>query len=69
MYFVALNSFTGKLVNLQTIPTQIKHLRIQLASTVDLLWLRELLNREGKKFGTQWQWDGEKTLTLYYELE
>lgn len=69
MYFVSLNSFTGKLVNLQTIPTQIKHLRIQLASTVDLLWLRELLNREGKKFGTQWQWDGEKTLTLYYELE
>ncbi len=64
MYFATLDSDTGKLVNLQMIPTQIKHFRVQLASTEDLLWLRKILNREGKKFGTQVQWDRNKTLTL-----
>ena len=64
MYFVTLDSDTGELVNLQMIPTQIKRFRVQRASTVDLLWLRELLNREGARFGTQVQWDGNKTLRL-----
>ncbi len=64
MYFASLNSDTGELVNLQMIPTQIRRFRVQRASTVDLLWLRELLNREGKRFGTQVRWDGKKTLTL-----
>ena len=64
MYFATLDSDTGKLVNLQMIPTQIKRLRVQRASTVDLLWLRERLNREGKRFGTSVEWDGHKTLTL-----
>ncbi len=64
MYFATLNSFTGQLVNLQMIPTQIKRLRVQGASTVDVLWLRELLNREGERFGTQVQWNQNQTLTL-----
>ena len=64
MYFASLDSFTGKLVNLQMIPTQIKRLRLQLASREDLLWLREILNREGSRLGTQVQWDDRKTLTL-----
>ncbi|MGK7953100.1 MAG: CapA family protein [Xenococcaceae cyanobacterium] len=64
MYFATLDYDTGKLVNLQMIPTQIKRLRVQRASTVDLLWLRERLNREGKRFGTSVEWDGHKTLTL-----
>ena len=64
MYFAILDSSTGKLVNLQMIPTQIKCFRIQRASTEDILWLRQVLNREGKKFNTQVQWDNNKTLTL-----
>ena len=64
MYFATLDSDTGKLFNLQMIPTQIKLFRVQQASTTDLLWLRELLNRECKRFGTFVQWDGNKTLTL-----
>jgi poly-gamma-glutamate synthesis protein (capsule biosynthesis protein) len=64
MYFATLDSSTGELVNLQMVPTQIKRFRVQGASTVDLLWLRELLNREGKRFGTQVRWDRNKTLTL-----
>ena len=64
MYFASLDCATGKLVNLQMIPTQIKCLRIQRASTQDILWLREVLNREGTRFGTRVQWDNNKTLTL-----
>ncbi len=64
MYFATLDSDTGKLLNLQMSPTQIKRLRVQQASTVDLLWLRERLNREGSRLGTSVQWDGNKTLTL-----
>ena len=64
MYFATLDSATGKLFNLQMIPTQIKRFRVQRASTEDILWLREILNREGKRFGTQVQWDRNKTLTL-----
>ena len=64
MYFATLDSSTGKLVNLQMIPTQIKRFRVQGASTSDLLWLREILNREGERFGTSVQWDRNKTLTL-----
>ena len=64
MYFVTLDSVTGKLVKVQMIPTQIKCLRVQRASREDLLWLRNILNREGSKLGTQVQWSGHKTLTL-----
>ncbi|MDJ0591648.1 MAG: CapA family protein, partial [Pleurocapsa sp. MO_226.B13] len=64
MYFATLDYDTGKLVNLQMIPTQIKCFKVQLASTIDILWLRKVLNREGKRFGTSVQWDGNKTLTL-----
>ncbi|MDJ0648042.1 MAG: CapA family protein [Xenococcaceae cyanobacterium MO_188.B19] len=64
MYFASLDGSTSKLVNLQMIPTQIKCLRVQRASTQDILWLREVLNREGKRFGTRVQWDNNKILTL-----
>ena len=69
MYFATLNSSTGKLVNLAMIPTQIKLFRLQVASNVDLLWLKALLNREGSRFGTEVQWDHNKTLTLEKRLK
>ena len=64
MYFPSLDPSTGKLLNLQMIPTQIRRFRLQRASTSDILWLKGTLNREGKRFGTQVQWDCNKTLTL-----
>ena len=64
MYFATLDSSTGKLENLAMIPTQIKCFRLQVASTVDLLWLKAILNREGARFGTKVEWDHYQTLTL-----
>ena len=69
MYFATLDCSTGKLVNLAMIPTQIKLFRLQVASTLDLLWLKALLNREGSRFATEVQWDHNKTLTLEKRLK
>lgn len=52
MYFVRINPVTGQLVGVYLIPTQIRHFRVNQASPEDALWLRGILNREGKRFGT-----------------
>ncbi|MBE9170515.1 hypothetical protein IQ238_24340 [Pleurocapsales cyanobacterium LEGE 06147] len=64
MYFATVESATGKLVNLQMTPTQIKHFRVNRASNADVLWLRDILNREGERFGTQARLNRDNTLTL-----
>jgi poly-gamma-glutamate synthesis protein (capsule biosynthesis protein) len=53
MYFVSVDPPTGKLVQLHMIPTQIKNFRVNRVSGADVLWLRDILNKEGKKFGTR----------------
>jgi len=64
MYFVSVDPSTGKLVRLQMTPIQIKHFRANRASKADTLWLRDVLNREGQKFGTQVEMNQDNTLTL-----
>lgn len=65
MYFASMDPATGKLTHLQMTPVQIKHFRVNLASRVDSLWLRDTLNREGKQFGTRVILNEDNTLTLY----
>jgi poly-gamma-glutamate capsule biosynthesis protein CapA/YwtB (metallophosphatase superfamily) len=67
MYFVGLDPSTGKLVHLQMTPMQIKHFRANRASNADALWLRDILNREGKKLGTRVDVSQEHTLTLRWD--
>jgi poly-gamma-glutamate synthesis protein (capsule biosynthesis protein) len=64
MYFVSLDPSTGKLVKLEMTPTQIKNFRVYRASRADALWLMDVLNREGKKFGTRVELREDKTLAL-----
>jgi len=64
MYFASVDPSTGKLLYLQMTPTQIKRFRVNRASRADALWLRDLLNREGKKFGTRAAWNEDNTLIL-----
>jgi len=64
MYFASVDPSTGKLLYLQMTPTQIKRFRVNRASRADALWLRDLLNREGKKFGTRTAWNEDNTLIL-----
>ena len=64
MYFAGVDSSTGKLVSLKMVTTQMKRFRVNRALEADVLWLRDTLNREGKKFGTQLELDEEGALTL-----
>jgi poly-gamma-glutamate synthesis protein (capsule biosynthesis protein) len=64
MYFATIDSATGKLVELHMTPTQIKRFQVKRALTSDVLWLKEILNQEGKKFGTRIQVNSDRTLTL-----
>lgn len=52
MYFPTLDADTCRLLRLELVPTQMKRMRIQRASAADSRWLRALLDREGRRFGT-----------------
>jgi poly-gamma-glutamate synthesis protein (capsule biosynthesis protein) len=67
MYFVSMDSSTGKLVHVHMSPSQIRHFRVNRASRVDAVWLRDILNREGKKFGTRVELNKDHTLTLQWD--
>ena len=67
MYFVSVDPSTGKLVYLRMVPTQIKHFKVNRASREDTLWLRDTLNREGKKFGTSVELNDDNMLTLQWD--
>jgi len=67
MYFATLDPSTGALVRLQMTPMQTRQLRANRASRADVLRLRTILNREGKRFGT-WVESGEdEPFTLGWE--
>jgi len=68
MYFLTVDPSTGKLVQLQITPMQIKHFKLNRASRADVLWLRDTLNREGKRLGTRVELNKADTLTLKWDL-
>lgn len=67
MYFAGVDPSTGKLVRLHMTPTRIRNFRVQRASKADALWLRDILNREGRKLGTRVQLNGEQIFTLQWD--
>jgi poly-gamma-glutamate capsule biosynthesis protein CapA/YwtB (metallophosphatase superfamily) len=67
MYFVSVDPSTGKLVQLQMVPTQIKHFKVNRPSRAGALWLKDVLNREGKKYGTRVKLNKDYILTLQWD--
>ena len=67
MYFVSVDPLTGKLIHLQMTPTQIRNFKLNRASRSDALWLRDTLNREGKKLGTRVEINEDNSLTLQWK--
>ena len=67
MYFATVEPSTGKLLDLQMTPTQIKRFRVNRASRVDALWVRDTLNREGAQFGIRVKLNKDNHLTLQWE--
>jgi poly-gamma-glutamate synthesis protein (capsule biosynthesis protein) len=69
MYFPTMDPGTGKLIQLQMTPTQIKYFKVNRASRDDTLWLSDTLNREGKRVGTRVELDEDNRLTLFWESQ
>jgi len=67
MYFVQMEPVSGKLAGLRMQPTILKRFRVNSASQADALWLRDTLNREGKRFGTMVEPDGNDMLVLRWQ--
>lgn len=67
MYFPSVDPATGELAGFQMTPTHIENFRVNRASTSDAEWLRDALNREGKRLGTRVELNVDNTLALHWE--
>lgn len=64
MYFPTLDVATGRLVALRMMAMQIRHFRVNYAPRADAAWLRETINRESRRFGTQMDLGETRSLVL-----
>jgi poly-gamma-glutamate synthesis protein (capsule biosynthesis protein) len=51
MYFADIDPESGELEALEIVPLQIRHFRLIRASSEDIEWVRQTLDRESQKFG------------------
>lgn len=67
LYQASLDPASGKLIQLQLIPTQVRHLSVRRAKPADSRWLHDRLNREGRRFSTGVELDVNNKLTLQWK--
>ncbi len=65
MYFASVEPQTGRLLSLRMTPTRMRRFRVNMAGRKDALWLKELLNREGKMFGTAVEVEEDRLLLTW----
>jgi poly-gamma-glutamate capsule biosynthesis protein CapA/YwtB (metallophosphatase superfamily) len=65
MYFASIDLVSGKLLQLQMIPMQIKQFSLKRASARDSLWLKDTLDREGSSLGTRIRLTDDNVLSLH----
>ena len=53
MYFLKIDPASGRLSRLWMVPMQMRRFRLQRASAQDMGWLREVLDRESRPFGSR----------------
>ena len=64
IYFAGIDPPTGELSSLRMTPTQVRRMCVHRACAADFGWLRDLLNRESRKYGVQVASADDGTLTL-----
>ena len=67
MYFASMDPGSGRLARLRLIPTQVRNFRVNSAPLPGMRWLRETLNREGKRFGTRVEDGEDRSLVLRWD--
>ena len=56
-----------RLIGMKMVPTTVRRFRIERAGRTEAEWLREMLNREGEKFGTRVELTSEGVLELRWK--
>jgi poly-gamma-glutamate synthesis protein (capsule biosynthesis protein) len=69
MYFPRLDPRTGQLVRLDMIPGRVRRFRIGRAIDDEARWLGDMLNREGKRWGTRVRLSADGTLVLEWDRQ
>lgn len=64
MYFATVDGTSGTLLDLQMVPMQIRHFRLNRVEREAANWLYDTIQREGQKFGTGVYWRDVNTLSL-----
>jgi poly-gamma-glutamate capsule biosynthesis protein CapA/YwtB (metallophosphatase superfamily) len=67
MYFAGIEPATGELIHLQMTPTQVRRMRVERAAPADVLWLKDVLNRQSQKYGVQVESANGGALTLIWK--
>jgi poly-gamma-glutamate synthesis protein (capsule biosynthesis protein) len=63
-YFVTLNAVSGSLERLEMVPFRIVRFQLKRANREEAVWLRQVLDREGRDLGTSVDLSAEGALTL-----
>ncbi|MEE1767466.1 CapA family protein [Streptomyces sp. JV185] len=64
LYLVSVEADTGRLVDARMVPLQARRMRLEHASPEDTEWLRAVLDRHSRQFGTRVDGGHDGTLTL-----
>jgi poly-gamma-glutamate synthesis protein (capsule biosynthesis protein) len=64
MYFPTIDATTGTLVELRMTPVRVRRFRLTRTASDEARWLADVLNREGREFGTRVRLSEDDTLTL-----
>ncbi len=67
LYFVRIDRKTGMLAGLEMAPMRMRRFRLVRTTRRDAAWLRDTLNREGKRLGTRLEMKKDGTLILRWE--
>ena len=67
MYFPSFDPSSGKLVRMKMMPMQIKRFQTIHTTPEDSQWLVDILNREGKRFGTRVEQREDGSLELLWQ--
>lgn len=66
MYFATVDPSDGRLLGLRLVPMQMRRFRLGHATRDDALWLRDMLDHQGRRFGTTARLDGKGDLVLLW---
>jgi poly-gamma-glutamate capsule biosynthesis protein CapA/YwtB (metallophosphatase superfamily) len=65
LYFATVEPATGTLAHLRMVPTQVRRMRLQRVSGADCEWLRAVLDRVSRHFGTEPALDPDGVLVVH----